>query len=212
MFFQNSANEPRRDRTHPGDVRIANISDADLARSARDGDRAAFETLLDRFLPRVRAFLYHLSGSKGDPDDLAQEVFLIVVRGFSELREPEHVGSWIFGIAYKIFRGRNRKFTITKSDGGADETDALPSKDKNPSDALLTTEERVLVTSAIERLSERHREVFLLRHVEDLPAGDVARILEIPEGSVRRMDFEARERLREILTPKVLYESKEHTK
>lgn len=164
---------------------------------AKAGDRVAFEALVDRFLPKVRAFLYRLSGARVDPDDLAQEVFLVIVRTLPALREPGHVSSWIFGIAYRLYQTRNRKLSIQAT---ALDENVILNNTFDPRSNALSREERAAVEMAIARLDERQREVFLLRHLEELSAVEVARILEIPEGSVRRIDFEARERLRELLS------------
>jgi RNA polymerase sigma-70 factor (ECF subfamily) len=53
--------------------------------------------------------------------------------------------------------------------------------------------------AAIARLPDAQREAFVLRHVEDMPSADVARVLDLPEGSVRRLVYEAREQLQWML-------------
>lgn len=179
-------------------------SDGELAREAQAGDRQAFELLLERFLPRVRAFLYRLGGGRGSPDDLTQEVFLVAIRRLSDLREPERFGVWLFGIAVRIHRGRGRHDADRRGRVGTSfdvELERLAAPD--PLARLVEDEDvRIAVLAALERLSDRHREAFLLRHVEGLSPEEVAQALGSPEGTARRWVFEARERLRELLRPR----------
>ncbi|MBI3819324.1 MAG: RNA polymerase sigma factor [Planctomycetes bacterium] len=206
MFFSNPANEPAAHRTHLDNVRNAGQTDAELATAAVRGERASFEALVDRYLPRVRAFLFKLPGAGPDPDDLTQETFVIVVRSLAQLREPEHVSAWILGIAFRVYKTRNRKF---KEDTDGELDNRRNHNRSDPPNDAITREERGFVESAIARLPDRHRDVFLLRHVEEMGAVDAARILSIPEGSVRRLDFEARGLLREWLAPRIANEAEE---
>ncbi|HKE02031.1 MAG TPA: RNA polymerase sigma factor [Planctomycetota bacterium] len=165
--------------------------DGELASRAQLGDREAFERLVERLLPRVRAFLHRLSGSRGSPDDLAQETFLVAVRRLRDLREPERVASWIFGIALHVHRESARR-----TRRGAELADVPAAVGRTGAEA---DEERAIVNDAVARLADRLREAFLLRHVEGLSPAEASLALGVPEGTLRRWDFEARERLREIL-------------
>ncbi|MFN0206200.1 MAG: RNA polymerase sigma factor [Planctomycetota bacterium] len=174
--------------------------DANLALLAKAGDRAAFALLVDRYLPRVRGFLYRLAGARGGTDDLAQEVFLIAIRSLSNLREPQYFSTWLFGIAFRVYKSNTRRDAGMRRED-FDERDLVSYQFSE--NAIITEEEHAIVAAAIARLPERHRDAFLLRHAEDLSTGEVAKILEVPEGTARRWDFEARERLRELLANKL---------
>lgn len=174
--------------------------DANLALLAKAGDRAAFALLVDRYLPRVRGFLYRLAGARGETDDLAQEVFLIAIRSLPHLREPQYFRTWLFGIAFRVYKTKTRRDAALRSEV-FDERDMISYQISE--NAMITEEEHGIVASAIAKLPERLRDAFLLRHAEDLSATEVAKILEVPEGTVRRWDFEARERLRELLANKL---------
>lgn len=169
--------------------------DGELARRAQAGDREAFEQLIALYLPRVRAFLFRLSGDSSRVDDLAQEVFLAAVRNLRGLDQPMQFGAWIFGIAVRVERARRRP-----PQGSIDQKGFPEPADGTPArDGAEQAETSQIVMAAIQRLPHALREAFLLRHVEELSAADAARALGAPEGTVRRWDFEARQQLREML-------------
>jgi RNA polymerase sigma-70 factor (ECF subfamily) len=157
-----------------------NPDEPKLAERARAGDREAFAALVDCYLPRVRRFLYRLNGARGNPDDMVQETFLVATRSLGNLREPAHFGTWLFGIAFRVQRSRARRGDVMVGEP-ADASSVA----RFPVDAWITREEHALVLEALEGLPEGFRDAFLLRHVEDLSFAEVARILEIPEGSAR---------------------------
>ena len=172
-------------------------SDGELAARAQSGDRDAFEALVGRTLPRVRAFLFRLAGPRADADDLAQETFLVAVRRLGELREPDRVLSWLFGIGVRVHRSRASAPRLPISDALDVAALAVGGRD---GDAVERAEARGELFDALERLPLRCREAFLLRHVEELSPSQTADALGVPEGTARRWDFEARERLRRILS------------
>jgi RNA polymerase sigma-70 factor (ECF subfamily) len=184
------------DRTYVADVANESPPDGVLARRALDGDVSAFAALTAQLLPRVRGFLFRLSATQQNPDDLAQETFVIAIAQFRELREPDRVASWILGIAYRVFladRRRARPRIV--------EFNEIAGASRDPSSAAVEAEERARVNAAIQRLPARIRAAFVLRHVEGLEAEETAAILGVPSGTARRWDFEARGRLRAILAP-----------
>lgn len=170
-------------------------ADSDLARLAAAGDREAFEVLLDRYVPRVRGFLHRYGWGAADADDLAQETFLVMVRSLGSLRNLESIQSWIFGIAYhlqRVRRHKRRDIIFTDMEAAPEPGDPKV----HCSGPAAADDATKIMEQVIERLPERHRAVFHLRHVEEVAIADVARILQITEATVRRLDFEARGMLR----------------
>lgn len=192
------SNGAARGDTYPRSVRDPE-DDELLVRRAQAGDRAAFGSLLDRWLPRIRAFLFRLEGARGNPDDLAQETFLVAVARLAELREPSSVGSWLFGIALRVQRAAGRRARSQRNGAAPGGLDVALGGAVAPRDPLEGAEELRAVTDAIDRLPENLREAFVLRHVEELPPAAAAAVLGVPEGTLRRWDHEARERLRRML-------------
>lgn len=170
------------------------VDDSLLVDRARRGDPEAYARLVDAQLPPLRKFLWRLGVSAEELDDLTQETFVILVRALPDFRATSMFRTFLFGIAVNVVRRARRSRRPTES---LDDVDVVA-----PTEGMDTTDRGELAArlrAAIARLPDPHREAFVLRHVEDLPASEVARVLELPEGSVRRLVFEARERLRWML-------------
>ena len=166
----------------------------ELVQRAQAGDREAFSALLDRSIPVLRSFLLRLGVAPDDLDDLAQEVFVVVVRGLKRFRSESRFTSWVLGIGVNVSRNWRRQ-------RGAPAQLAAPSEDPAPTPdrRLLIQEVGDLLKRALERLPDPLREVFVLRYLEHLSAAEMGEILSLPEGTVRRRVHTARERLRAML-------------
>jgi RNA polymerase sigma-70 factor (ECF subfamily) len=169
-----------------------------LAALAQAGDAGAFAELVGEHVPRIRAFLFRLSRDANDLDDWTQETFMIATAQLGSLREPERFTEWLFGIAYRVCQGKRRRGGEAPVDA-----DAVGSAEPSPLDAAARADEARWVWDAVSRLPERQRAALLLRQVEGMDADATAAILGVPSGTARRWHFEARERLREILTERL---------
>jgi RNA polymerase sigma factor (sigma-70 family) len=83
--------------------------DTDLVLAARDGGKAALETLVTAYLPLVHNIIGRALPGDLDVEDAVQETMLNVVRGLPELREPEAFRSWLVAIAMNQIRKHHRQ-------------------------------------------------------------------------------------------------------
>ena len=181
--------------------------EARLIGLARVGDFAAFGRLVDMHQAAVRAFLRRVTGNYADADDLAQEAFLRVHRSFERFRDGEPFAPWFFKILRNaclnfLERHKHRRRQASL-DARRDEDDrgweiADPGALAPVDQAQLSEAQRAFWTS-LEHLSDAHREIVLLRHVQDLEYSEIATILDIPIGTVMSRLFHARRRLRGFL-------------
>lgn len=139
-------------------------------------------------------------------DDALQESVLRALRYFDTLREAD-ARPWFLSIV------RNTCFTLMQrvrrapdtlefdDEAYAAELAALPSDDDGPELALQRKRTRAQVDAAIRALSPALREVLILREFEELDYAQIARIVDIPIGTVMSRLSRARERLRQALAP-----------
>lgn len=126
--------------------------------------------------------LRRLGVAPGSLDDATQDVFLVVHRRLSEFEGRSALQSWIFGIAIHVARYYRRtaaRFTYDESgaacvDGAVDD----------PSTQIEDRQALRLVYAALDRLSEAHREIFVLCDVEEMTAAEAAKVLGIPLNTV----------------------------
>jgi RNA polymerase sigma-70 factor (ECF subfamily) len=146
--------------------------EASLAAAARNGDRAAFGRLYDRFSPMVHGILL-ARVPRADVDDVVQDVFLQAMRRLGSLRDPEAFGPWLAAIARNRARDHWRR---------ADEVVPLPDEVPGPPHP---EGEALTVLAAIRRLPEAYRETLVLRLVEGMTGPEIAERTGLTPGSVR---------------------------
>lgn len=116
--------------------------DAILAQRAADGDSAAFEVLVRRHGPFLRAFAIRLTGSPADADDVVQDSLITVWNQLGTLQDPSKVRAWMTSIL-------SRKATdLIRSRRQSDELD-----DEHPGDAASGPDARAVASSRLEALS-----------------------------------------------------------
>ena len=170
----------------------AQTSDADLVEAVAEGNKAALHAVWSRHVSAVRATLRACLGDDAAVEDLAQEVFLGFYRSAGRLREPSALRPYLTGASVNAasleIRSRTRRrrwyrlFHFWSRD-------PIHSPSGDDSDALRSLRE--LLT----RIPSREREAFVLRYVEDLTPGEVARALGIPVGTAKRAISEGRRRV-----------------
>lgn len=189
----------------------AEISDLALLRTARDGDFAAFEVLVDRFQGRVFGLARRITGQQQDSEDVVQQTFLSVIEHIGQFQEKSSVSTWILRIAVnhalKILRKRRGLPTVAlEAIAGDDSYASVPHPDyiarwrDNPEDLAQRAETKELLEKLLAELDEKYRVVFVLRDIEGFSIKETAELLDIKEGTVKVRLLRARLLLREKLT------------
>ncbi|MGF1539238.1 MAG: sigma-70 family RNA polymerase sigma factor [Pleurocapsa sp.] len=182
-------------------------TERELILRCQHGDRDSFRLLYRRYQKRVRSTLYQLCGNAA-LDDLVQEVFLRAWKGLPNLQKIEYFSTWIYRISWNVATDRrrqlakNRDFTYGIAKLSHDDYEFNPKE--HPSDVqdtpdLMRLHYQDLVQRGLDSLSFDHRCVLVLHDLEDLPQKQVAKILDIPVGTVKSRLFHARSCLKKFL-------------
>lgn len=185
---------------------------ADAIRGAQRGDPAAYDRLVDAFCHRLAGFLYRLTGSRQDVEDLVQEVFVRVVRMIGAYQHDGRFEAWIFRIAANLVRDRVRRSargprlvagdsggTTDGNNGEGSALDSLASR-VSAADAAMQLEEDVdALNTALGKLPEAEREVVLLRHFSGLSFKEIADMTGVPLGTALARGHRGLLRLRSIM-------------
>lgn len=166
---------------------VVSISDdAELARAARQGNRAAFGRLYDRYSRMVHGILL-ARVPRGEVDDLVQDVFLSALRQVGGLRDDGAFGGWLAMIARNRahdYHRRAREWTELPED--------LPAGDRHTPEALAALD-------AIRALPEAYRETLILRLVEGMSGNEIAARTGMTAASVRVNLHRGMKQLRRLL-------------
>lgn len=166
-------------------------STTDLAEKARNGDKAAFERLVELFHEDIYRLVYYRTRSRMDAEDLTQEIFFLVYKNLSRLRDSEKFRPWLFRIAVNRVRDFNRKKRFLSLFGFSAEENERDCYDMEADSSPLALEELLRcefwqrVKQLSDGLSPMEREVFLLRFVHHLGIKEIAGILEKSESAIK---------------------------
>jgi RNA polymerase sigma-70 factor (ECF subfamily) len=163
-----------------------------LVSRCQAGDERAFEEIVSTYGPRLRYYLLKHLSSPEAADDVLQEVWLDVYRSVARLRRPDSFRAWIYRIARdRAFRDLRRARVPCQL---ADEADLAT---EEVEDDGFSPEDVRRVHEALGRLSPLHRDVLLLRFIEDLPYDEIAQITGCPPGTVKSRIHHAKRLLRQ---------------
>jgi RNA polymerase sigma-70 factor (ECF subfamily) len=192
-----------------------------LIERACGGDQPARQELLVRYQQRLRQMvLVHMDrrlAARLDPSDVVQEVFADACRKLDDYleRRPLPFYPWLRQLAWerlvklhqRHIRAQKRSITreqpwdrALSDDSALALAGAVPTAGTSPSAPLLREELRRRVRDALARLPARHREVLVLRYLEQLPMRDVAAVLGASEGAVKVRHLRALQALRTLLS------------
>lgn len=176
-------------------MRILNqLDDRECATCAQRGDGKAFSELVRRYQDRIFRFLVRLTRSQDDARELTQETFLHAYQALAHWRADARVAAWLFRIArnlaFDLLRRHKRvEFVVLEED--VEIADPAPAPD-----AVLETVQRYrMLEKALAWLPAEHREILLLREIEDLSYEDIATVLDINLGTVKSRIARARRTL-----------------
>ncbi|MGH7620278.1 MAG: RNA polymerase sigma factor, partial [Gemmatimonadaceae bacterium] len=175
-----------------------------LAR-ARAGDDRAFEALVDRFEGAVAATAIGMLGSGDDADDVGQETFIRFHGALAKFRGDSSLKTYLVHIAMNLsLNALRRRRRLLARFVSRDETEIdSPSPGAGPDGEVDANELRAFVRAAVNRLSEKHRAVVVLRMFQECSTRETARILGVPEGTVLSRLSRALEELEPYLAPYV---------
>lgn len=162
-----------------------------MVEKARDGNRLAFDQLIDRYQKDIYRMIYYRIHRQMDAEDLTQDVFVRAFRSISRLREPQRFRSWLYTIAVNRVNDYLRKKRVRSIFKSADEgPEVQPQADdhrENPEalEQVLKEDFWRQVGRIAKKLSKMEREVFMLRFMDDLNIAEIAQILKKSESTVK---------------------------
>ena len=173
---------------------------SDLVGRFQDGDVSVFDEIVERFSPRLYSIALRTLGNAEAAEEAVQESWVRIYRKLGGLQDPKAFEGWAIRVTlsriHDEFRARSRERSARE--GLADIRRAMGTEPERMSAAEREDLARVL-RDGLSSLDDAHREVFILREVEGLPHAEIARTLQIPEGTVWSRLSYARRSLREYL-------------
>lgn len=182
------------------------MPDAELVQRAARGDGHAFAAIMRRYNRRLFRTARAILASDAEAEDALQEAYLHAWRGLGSFRAEAKLSTWLTRIVANEALGRLRRKpagAVALDDAMTNTEDSrllVDTREKRPENVTAREQWRRLIERHIDDLPETFRTVFMLRGVEEMSVDEVARVLDIPEATVRTRYFRARALLRKALT------------
>ena len=185
--------------------------DASLIERIRQGDTSAYEDMVTRHWDRIFARVYSLLKNKQDAEEVTQDAFIRAHRGLDKFRGDAAFSTWLYQIAtnlahnrYWYWFRRKRSQSLSLDEPISDSSDVtlenvLPTSSESPAQAALTQEFVDRVSVCMDALHEKHREILIMRNVNNLSYDSIAEELGINIGTVKSRIARARESLRNLM-------------
>jgi RNA polymerase sigma-70 factor (ECF subfamily) len=190
----------------------AHESDLELARQARRGDQAAFVSLVDRHGDELMRLARMLLGNAADAEDVVQETLLGAYRSIGRFEGRSSLRTWLVRIltnhVSKFRRSRKVRRAMSLEDSSSVErstgngrlsadTAMSPSGPARQTESPMTqTQHRIDIPAMLQTLSPDHREVIVLREIEQMSYQQIADVLGVPRGTVESRLHRARQELK----------------
>jgi RNA polymerase sigma-70 factor, ECF subfamily len=173
-------------------------TDHTLLERFRSGDREAFTAIVVRYQRPLYNAAYWVLRSVEDANDVTQIVFLKIAEQLDEYDPRYKFFSWIYRIAVNeslnLLRRNRREEPLD------DEVELPGAERNNPETQFGDAEVAKRIRAALMRMSTNDRIVISLRHFSECSYQEIAQILDLDEKTVKSRLFEARQRLRALLT------------
>lgn len=174
--------------------------DYNLIKRVQNGDMVAFSEIVDRYKNRLMNTIVRMVSSQVEAEDIVQETFVRVYQHRDSFDFRHCFSTWLYTIALNLARNELRKrkrfkfYDISDMQGHESE---ISVEMKLPSNISKVLEK------AIDSLPEKYKSAFILRDIQEQSYDEVAKIMNIPLGTVKSRVNRARALLRDKLKPRM---------
>lgn len=168
--------EPCRDWTQ--------LRDHECVALFQSGEQRVFAELVRRYQNRVFRFLLRLTACREEAMELTQDTMIRALRGLDGWRPDAAFATWLFRIANNAATDKLRRRKLVRYVPLADDAD-FPDPAAGPEEALQSAQRSRFLAAALQRLQEEHRQVLLLREIEEMSYAEIGEVLGLREGTVK---------------------------
>jgi RNA polymerase sigma-70 factor, ECF subfamily len=173
--------------------------DLETIQNILSGKNDSFSLLLEKYREKVRNMVYFITNDKSCVDDLTQDIFIKVYESLRYFRYKSSFYTWLYKITVNRCRDEIRRKKIRKFVSVDSFIDYHNEKMIMP-DEYQKIENSLLITEALGKLKYDHKEILLLKEVNDLSYQEISEILNCEVGTVKSRLSRARLELANIIS------------
>jgi len=176
-------------------------TDSELILRSKQGDAVAFEQLVQRYDKRVLTIAASHTSNSDDAKDIYQEVFIRVYKGLNKFESRSEFSTWLYRITTNVClshrsRAKRRPHASLDEERGEEDGQSHTLKDtigsgQRTDERMISREISTHIEKAMNELSPKQRIVFRLRHYEGYKLREIAEMMNVGEGTVKKYLFEA---------------------
>jgi RNA polymerase sigma-70 factor (ECF subfamily) len=173
-----------------------------LVDKIKEGDREAFMTLTSLYQKKVFLLAFSFFRNKEDALDIVQETFLRFYEKVKMFQRGKNFQNWLLQIAKNLCVDYYRKnYGKSKEWDRNRPIDEMNLPVQNSYDPLSLSDLREIISTCLEKLAEKQRMIFVMRHYNQLKYREIAQILDISLGTAKSLHFKAVQNLRGLMAP-----------
>jgi RNA polymerase sigma-70 factor (ECF subfamily) len=173
------------------------LTDSELVRKIRGGDEAAFRELVSRHADGLYRMAYSVMGSATDAEDVLQETFLGAFNRLSAFEGRSSVKTWLVRILLNHASKFRRSRKVRRTDPLPEQLGPAAGSERYAANSpAAAVQSRIDVQQMLDTLSPEHREVIVLRELQQMSYEEIAETLRVPRGTVESRLHRARQELK----------------
>ena len=174
------------------------LQERDLIQQCLSGNRDAFRKLIEPHQDFVFRVALSVLGSREEAEEAAQDAFVRAYRGLGSFSSQVPFQAWLYRIAVRTAlnaRRRRRRRLLERLTPPSWFGSLASARTDAPDVEVAKRDVRIRLRATIDRLPRKLHEVVVLTYLDELACGEIAEILDIPEGTVKSRLHRAREKL-----------------
>lgn len=175
----------------------------------QSGDQEELTKMVNQYSDSIYRVAIRMLNNSTEAEDVLQETFIKALRSIEKFEGRSSLSTWLYRIAVNealmVIRKQKPEVAIIQDDFSEDDNEGISVSQIVdwcclPESELLSSETKVLLNEAIQKLPENLRSVFILRDIEGLSIYETAQALDLTETNVKTRLLRARMKLREELS------------
>lgn len=177
-------------------IPYASYSDEELMDLVVKSDQKAFDTLYERYAERMLHYFYRmLNRDEEKAQDFLQDLFIKVLQKNHLYQPGKKFSTWLYSIASNMVKNEYRALEVRKVMVKVEDMSALTIGELMDVGQIDRNHFKRVLENEVEQLSDKHKEVFLLRFKEELSIKEISEIMQCSEGTVKSRIFYALRKL-----------------
>ncbi len=188
-------------------MKTLSLDESSLIEKSKAGDVESFEELIISHKKKIFNIAYRMLGNLEDANDVTQEALVKAYRGIKKFNEKSSFSTWLYTIVNNAcidFIRKNRKDNVVYLDREYETEESsytlqINSGEETPEQAFEKKEVQRLVHKAINKLSDDHRRIIILKDIKQFSYKEISEIIDCSEGTVKSRLSRARKNLKTII-------------